>query len=219
LKLFGNQSIPQEYADVLLTHMLGWITEKVQSFTKNNKPAYITAAEYRKALNAQIRASNVGTILRAISTVPTTAEATGEVERLDTYIKQLRLIEADDPELFEAASDFLRMKHEKIEWARRGIVTSQSFDDYHDALCRTWKNLKILKTLEHTDPVSCGKAVYAQCKIDSGTQRLQGVETPPFFGSGSLQGLANDPVDSPRIGWHPQYIDLLRRANNEQNRS
>jgi hypothetical protein len=148
-----------------------------------------------------------------VSTKPTPEAAGNEVERLDTYIKQLKLIEADQTELFEAASDFLRMKIEKIEWARRGLVTAQSFDDYHDALCRTWKDQTTLIGLSYkNNPVSYGKAVYAQCRIDSGKQKLQGSETPYFFGSGSLQGLANDPVDSPRIWWHPQYIDLLRRG-------
>ena len=213
LERFSKQIIPEEYADILLTYMLGWVTQKVESFTKNNKPAYITAKEYRDALNAQIRASNIGTILRAVSIAPTSLEAKDEIERLDTYIKQLKLISADETALFEAASDFLRTKVEKIEWARRGIVTTESFNDYHDALCRTWSNWKQLMSLEHkTDPTNCGKAIYAHCKIDSGKEKLQSVEPPPFFGSGSLQGLANDPVDSPRIGWHPQYIDLLKEG-------
>ena len=211
LKRFGNQTIPKEYQDILLTYMLGWITQKVQTFTKNNKPAYIAATEYRDALRAKIRSNDVNKILWAISTTPTPTEAGIEVERLDTYIKQLKLIKADETELFEAASDFLRTKIEKIEWARRGLVTAQSFDDYHDSLCRTWKNQTTLIGLNYkNDPVSYGKAVYAQSKIDSGRQKLQGLETPFFFGSGSLHGLANDPVDSPRIGWHPKYIDLLR---------
>lgn len=211
LKRFSNQTIPAEYADLLLTDMLGWVTRTVESFTKDNKPAYIAAKDYREALNIQIRASDTKTILRAVSRVPSNAEQSGEVERLDTYIRQLKLIEMDDTALYEAASDFLRTKVDKIEWAQRGIVNAQSFDDYHDALCRTWTNRKQLMGLQYgTDPIACGKAVYFNCRDDSGRQTLQGVEAPPFFGSGSLQGLANDPADAPRIGWHPQYMDLLK---------
>ena len=214
LKRFSNQTIPAEYADLLLTDMLGWVTRRVESFTKNNKPAYISAKEYRDALNVQIRASDTKTILRSVSHVPSTTDKDGEVERLDTYIRQLKLIEVDETTLYEAASDFLRTKVDKIDWAQRGIVTAQSFYDYHDALCRTWTNRKQLMSLQYgTDPIACGKAVYFQCRDDSGRQKLQGIETPPFFGSGSLQDLANDPADAPRIGWHPQYMDLLRRGS------
>lgn len=213
LKRFSSQTIPVEYADLMLTDMLGWVTRTVESFTKDNKPAYIAAKDYREALNTQIRASDTKTILRAVSQAPSNAEQRGEVERLDTYIRQLKLIEMDDTALYEAASDFLRTKIDKIEWAQRGIVNTQSFDDYHDALCRTWTNRKQLMALQYgTDSIACGKAVYFSCREDSGRQKLQGVETPPFFGSGSLQGLANDPADTPRIGWHPQYIELLKEG-------
>lgn len=215
LKRFSNQSgIPSEYVDLLLTDMLGWVTQTVQSFTKNNKPAYISADDYRRALNTQIRAYNTNAMLRAISQAPSRTEQSGEVERLDTYIRQLQLIEADDTTLYEAASDFLRAKIDKIEWAQRGIVHAQSFEDYRDALCRLWTNQKQLMGLQYrTDPIACGQAVYFKCRDDSARQKLQGVEVPPFFGSGLLQDLANSPADSPKIGWHPQYIALLKEGS------
>ena len=211
---FNSQTIPAEYADLLLTDMLGWVTQTVESFTKDNKPAYVAAKDYREALYVQIRASDTKTMLRAVSKVPSNIEQSGEVERLDTYIRQLKMIEMDDTTLYEAASDFLRTKVDKIEWAQRGIVNAQSFDDYHDALYRTWTNRKQLMGLQYgTDPIACGKAVYFSCRDDSGRQKLQGIEVPPFFGSGSLQALANDPADAPRIGWHPQYIKLLKEGS------
>lgn len=141
LNRFSNQvGIPSEYVDLLLTDMLGWVTQTVESFTKDNKPAYISAADYRKALNAQIRAYNTSAVLRAVSRAPSRIEQSGEVERLDTYIRQLQLVEVDDTTLYEAASDFLRAKVDKIEWAQRGIVHAQSFEDYRDALYRIWTN-------------------------------------------------------------------------------
>lgn len=141
LNRFSNQvGIPSEYVDLLLTDMLGWVTQTVESFTKDNKPAYISAADYRKALNAQIRAYNTNAVLRAVSRAPSRIEQSGEVERLDTYIRQLQLVEVDDTTLYEAASDFLRAKVDKIEWAQRGIVHAQSFEDYRDALYRIWTN-------------------------------------------------------------------------------
>ena len=210
---FNNQTIPAEYADLLLTDMLGWVTQTVESFTSANKPAYISAGEYRKALNTQIRASDTKTILRAVSQVPSSTQQVDEVERLDTYIRQLKLIELDNTNLYEAASDFLRTKVDKIEWAQRGIVNELSFNDYHDALYRTWTSRKQLMELQYrVDPIACGKAIYFDCRDRSAQQKLQGIETPPFFGSGSLQGLANDPADTPRIGWHPKYVDLLREG-------
>lgn len=214
LRRFNSQTIPEEYADLLLTDMLGWVTQTVESFTKDNKPACIAARDYRSALNKQIRACDTKAILRAVSKVPSNAEQSGEVERLDTYIRQLKMIEMDDLTLFEAASDFLRAKVDKIEWAQRGIVIDSSFVEYYDALYRSWTNRKQLMGLQYgTDPITCGKAVYFYCRDDSGRQKLQGIEVPPFFGNGSLHVLANEPADAPRIGWHPQYIRLLKEGS------
>lgn len=215
LHRFSNQpGLPPEYIDLLLTDMLGWVTQTVLSFTKENIPAYISSKDYRNALTLQIRACNTNAVLKAISLPPSHTEQSGEVARLDTYIRQLKLIEVDDTTLFEAASDFLRAKTDKIEWAQRGLVNEQSFEDYYDALYRTWVNQKYLMGLQYrTDPISCGTAVYFKCRDDSKHQKLQGIETPPFFGSGTLQFLANNPADAPKIGWHPQYIKLLKEDN------
>ena len=217
---FNSQIIPTEYSDVLLTYMLGWVTDKVESFTKDNRPAYISSKEYREALTAQVRACNVAAILAAVSNAPSSDEMGVEVARVDTYIRQLNLIDVDETTLFEAASDFLRTKIEKVEWARRGIVTEQSFGDYHEALYRIWANRKQLLGIQYaSDPLNCGKAIYAQCQTDSLNQKLQGVETPSFFGSGSLQGMANTPTEEPRIGWHPNYINLLKGGNEADDKS
>lgn len=214
LRFSKQPGLPSEYTDLLLTDMLGWVTETVLSFTKKNMPAYISSEDYRKALTLQIRACNTNAVLRAVSSPPSHIEQSGEVERLDTYIRQLKLIEADDSTLFDAASDFLRAKIDRIEWAQRGLVNERSFDDYYDALYRIWVNQKHIIGLQYrTDPISCGIAVYFKCREDSGHLKLQGIETPPFFGSGTLQLMANNPANAPQIGWHPQYIKLLKEDN------
>ena len=111
LNRFSNQvGLPAEYVDLLLTDMLGWVTQTVESFTKDNKPAYISAAEYRKALNTQIRAYNTNAVLRAVSQVPSKDEQSGEIERLDTYIRQLQLANAENNDYTVSDYAFLNPK-------------------------------------------------------------------------------------------------------------
>jgi hypothetical protein len=193
--------------------MLGWVLQKVNSCIKNHEPACISAVEYRRAFSADVGACNFRFILQTISAPPTQSQIAGEVKQLDTYIKQLTLIEADEEELIEAANDYLWMKKEKTEWAEKLIVTSHSFHEYNESLCWLWKSHRDLERArfpEYPTPVKCGKAIYSKCKLNAVTHTLQGVPTPHFFGSGSLHDLANNPIDSPRIGWHPQYKDLLK---------
>lgn len=215
-KKFARQPIPPEYVEELLIAMLGWVQNKIHEFTKENKPAYIVIQEYRDALIKETRGRNTSVILSAVSTELDNAITDAEVDRHDTYIKQLEYIELDPTDIFGAASDFLRTKTEIIAWADKGLVTEQSFDDYHNSLKRIWKNEKRLNDFStFSNDVQKGQALYSKCDLTASSQLLQGKAVPSFFGSGSLHSLANEPSDKPEIGWHPDYIALLKECNDE----
>lgn len=210
IERFNSQQVPPEYADVLLLYMLGWVTDKVQEQTQKNLPAYISAQEFHDVLQSQIRARDLNTILTALSTEPTTKRVNDELNRKDTYIKQLGYIEVDTVSIFTAANDFLRSKAEKVIWAEKGIITPQSFSEFNDDLVRTWKSTKELNDLDaHSSEVVQGKRLYYKCCLAVDNKRIQGVKPPTFFSSGCLHSLANTPALAPKIGWHPQYTQLL----------
>ena len=174
------------------------------------KPAYISSKDYKTALDSQIRSRDQKIILSAVSVQPEASQTTAEVERHDTYIKQLELIDVDESDIFEAASDFLRTRSEKTAWAKKGLINGGSFTDYYDSLKRLWKNQKLLSSVVVNGDIERGKYLYAQCLSYAISHRLLGRDVPSFFGSGSLQALANEPSDRPTIGWHPRYIELLK---------
>ena len=207
---FKRQPIPLEYATELFESMLGWVNERVHQQTKQNKPAYISSKDYRVALEQQIRSRDQKIILSAVSVQPEVNQTTAEVERHDTYIKQLELIDVDESYIFEAASDFLRTRSEKTAWAKKGLINGGSLTDYYDGLKRLWKDQKLLSSVFVNDDIGKGKYLYGQCLSNAINHRLLGRDVPSFFGSGSLQALANEPSDRPTIGWHPRYIELLK---------
>ena len=212
---FNRQPIPPEYGEELLIHMLGWVQEKVHQYTKTNNSAYIKSTEYTEALLKEVRGRNTSTILSAVSSVPNDQETGDEVSRRDVYIRQLELIEMDSTELFSAASDYLRTKAEVTAWAKKGLVTDSSFSDYSDGLIRIWKNEKTLTELTTCDSVGKGRMLYAKCNTAVANRLLQGKTVPSFFGSGSLHSLANEPSEKPKIGWHPNFVDMLKEENDE----
>lgn len=214
---FNRQIIPQEYSENLFVSMLGWVSDQVHEQTKQNKPAYISSEDYRKELEAQVRSRDLRQILIAVSVQPDSSRTTAEVERHDTYIRQLELIDTDTTKLFEAASDFLRTRAEKTEWAKKGIVTKQSLTEYYDGLKRIWNNENtVVNYTVHSDEKGKGQVLLSFCERDSITHRLQGASTPPFFGPGSLHELANEPSSHPTIGWHPRYAELLKEAEDNE---
>jgi hypothetical protein len=216
---FNEQIIPPEYSDILLYFMLGWVTERVHESTKSNKPAFISKKAYNDALRRQMRSLNQNTILNAVSTKPDDSTTGHEVERHDTYIKQLEIIDLDAGAIYSAASDYLMASAEKTEWAKRGLVTDHSFDDYNDMLKRNWESNKlevsILHSKTHTEEQQ-GQLLYSKCKNSALTIPLQGCSVPSFFGSGVLQSLANEPPATPQIGWHPNYSDILKESEENE---
>lgn len=213
---FNRQIIPIEYSENLFVSMLGWINNRVHEQTKQNKPAFISSEEYRKELGAQVRSRDIRHILTAVSVQPETSRTTAEVNRHDTYIKQLELIDADTTKVFEVAADFLHAKAEQTEWAKKGIVTEESVSEYFNGLERMWKsNRTIVMHMPIDDENGRGNTLLAMCEKDSRGQQLQGATTPNFFGPGSLHSLANEPSTHPAIGWHPRYADLLKEMEDD----
>jgi len=213
---FYSQLIPPEYAEELFTYMLGWVYERVNAQTKHGLAAYINRKDFRDALQAQIRRYNQNGILASVATRPSENETQKEMDRQDIYIQQLGLIELDVSDKFKAANDFLRTSAEKTAWAERGIVAPQSFDDYHDGLIRIWSTQSRLISLSQSPSnIQSGHKLYLKCQEAIRTTKVQGNDTPEFFGAGSLHSLANEPPQEPQIGWHPTYKDLLKASGDK----
>ncbi|MDA8229374.1 MAG: hypothetical protein M0T74_17050 [Desulfitobacterium hafniense] len=213
-KKFCSQTIPEEYAQELFVYMLGWVYESVNNQIKAGQAAFIRCKEFRDELLSQIRRYNQNVMLASISVQPNEHDTQQELNRQDVYIKQLGFIDMDISEKLRAANDFLRTSAEKTLWAERGIIVSQSFDDYHDSLIRTWNNQNRLAALSpgSTDSKT-GQKLYYSCQEAVRSTKVEGKDTPDFFGAGTLHALANDPPEEPRIGWHRQYKNLLKTGS------
>ena len=210
-KKFCSQTIPDEYAQELFIYMLGWVYEQVNKQIKDGHASFIKCKEFRDELQALVRRYNQNAMLASISVKPNENDTKRELDRQDTYIKQLGFIDADMSEKLRAANDYLRTSAEKTIWAERGIVVSKSFDEYYDSLIRIWNNQNRLTGLSpgSTD-AETGQKLYYSCQDAVRSIKVQGKDTPDFFGAGTLHALANYPPEEPQIGWHRHYKKLLK---------
>lgn len=208
IKKFNGQIIPPEFAEHLLTFMLGWVTEETNQYIKKGLPAIITSVDYRKALLAQCRMYNQQSAIPALSKEITFEEACTEVESQDVYIRQLDLIEMGFDDKLDAASDYLQAKAEATIRAEKGYFTPQTSKNYNDKICRIWKSKRRqAEILSTCSDVEKGQLLYAEM-----SEAVADIDNtfPAFFGSGTLQTLANKPCEEPQIGWHPNYKKLLK---------
>lgn len=202
---FNVQPIPPEFADNLFKFMLGWVNDEVNKYANKGLPAVIKSIDYRKALTAQIRMYNQQNSIPALSSEIASDNAHAEVESQDVYIQQLDLIGMGFDDKLEAANDYLRTKAETTIRADKGLFTTQSLQNYNDRIRRLWKNKRAQIMLSSDSDITKGKLLYAQTNEAADDNTL-----PSFFGSGTLQALANDPCDEPTIGWHPNYKELFK---------
>lgn len=213
LKRFMGQTIPSEFADNLFIFMLGWVTEEVNKYMKIGLPAIVESSKYRNILVAQCRMYNQQKIIPQLSSLITKEDAETEVESQDIYIRQLDLIQMSFDEKLDAASDYLQTKAEKTIRAEKGLFMPQFSNNYHDTVFRLWKSKRkqILFSRTNNDE-EIGQLLYAEME---GDVTLIDSSLPSFFGSGTLQSMANKPSGEPEIGWHPNYKKLLKEKSDE----
>lgn len=214
LEKFSCQLIPQEFVYELLIHMLGWVTEEVNKYLKNGKPAIIGSEDYRKVLTAQCRIYNQDKIIPRLSTLVSSDSINAEAEKHDTYIQQLDLIEQEYDVKIEAASDYLQTKAEIISRSEKGVLTSQTLDEYREKIFRIWanKNRQVLLLDDNSDIKKGQKLYYQMCESVIGVDN----SLPAFFGSGTLHTMANEPRENPKIGWHPKYKEILNGGKKDE---
>jgi len=200
-----------KFQEELFHFMLGWVNNRVNESTKQGASATISSVDFRNALTAQRRMYDQKECIPALSDKVTYDDVQAEIENRDIYIQQLDLIEMNTDGKFEAASDYLQTKAEVIKRADKGIFTVQSFDDYNNKIYRIWKSKLVQLLFSHSfSDVEKGMQLYAKMGEAVIDIELQGSKLPCFFGSGTLQTLANQPREEPTIGWHPKYKELLK---------
>lgn len=214
LERFCSQPIPEEFAENLLIFMLGWVDNEVNKYAKNGKPAIIKSKDYRNALTAQLRMYNQRQSIPRLSPEITRESACVEVEKQDTYIRQLDLINQDYETKLIAASDYLQTKAETIFRSDKGVLTQLELNDYQEKIFRIWSSKRRQITLSpNVSDVEKGQSLYYQM---SESVVLVSEAFPSFFGGGTLHTMANEPAKEPQIGWHPQYKTFLNGGKSNE---
>lgn len=189
--------------------MCGWVKREVDKQLEKGLPAVISSNEFHREYTSYVRRIDRELIIKSVAKKPSEAE---KWERLpDTFVQQLDLIERTFDEKLEAISDYLQACWDRALWSESGEIHEESFAQLNDNLDRTWRNLNLEVSLEaQSKPeVHRGQLLYAKCMRH--TAPIQGMEPPPHFVPGCFHCLADDL----KIGWHPAYHTLLKKAGGD----
>lgn len=198
--------VDDDIAEDVLLHGLGWVKKTLDNAIEKGLPPMIAANAFRTELNSFRNSLKKRDYLPSFAGLPPTPEQLLQ-NALRPYVRQLNLVDWKEDSLFTAISQYLNTKVNIIQYGQRGYVNRKSFQNFEQTIKALWQNLR--DEVELTGPedlVKRGKLLAIKCLRER--RKIEGFELPEDFTPGSFHLLA----DALEIGWHAEYLELLKEA-------
>ena len=202
-------AIDPDLLDDALRDAVGWVKQEITERIQGGRAAAVSVRAFRTHLRTVLRRLDSRLMLLSAAPGPDAVAIRRQLRAVQTYVRQLDLIEAAEDEKLEAANDYLRASNDRVRWAERGLVHQTSYKEFEADLEAAWRRKKRAADITDRDRTSAerGMLLYLACCDHSA--KLNGMEPPSAFCRGSFHALA----DHARIGWHPEYGRLLREQS------
>lgn len=136
-----------------------------------------------------------------------------EGERQKVYFRQLELVGASvDQKLM--AVEFLHQTQRERDRLLKHVLGREEIQVHENEVQNQWR---VVRATEPSidDAAAQGRHILERCLCGSSTIRRS--PAPTFFHLGTLQILADGPQMPPRVGWHPDYEQLICAEDEEAN--
>jgi hypothetical protein len=194
--------IDDDVAEDVLLHALGWAKKEIDNAVENDEPPFIAVDDFRTEISAFRDRLRARSYLPSFAGPPSLEQI--ELHKLRVFVRQLNLVNFSEEQILSGIADFLSAKTNRIQYAERGYVHSESFLEFESALKSVWQNHRDEVELDKgEEEITRGQRIAFRCFRES--LRLQGIDVPADFVRGCFHSLA----DRPSIGWHPRYEALL----------
>jgi hypothetical protein len=194
--------IDDDVAEDVLLHALGWVKKEIDNAVEHDEPPFVDVDEFRTEIGAFRDRLKARSYLPSFAGPPSLEQI--ELHRLRIFVRQLNLVMFSEDQILSGIADFLSAKTNRVQYARRGYVHSESFLEFENSLKSLWQNHRDEVELDQSEQeITRGQRLAFRCFRE--TLRLQGIDVPADFVRGCFHSLA----DGPSIGWHPRYTTLL----------
>ncbi|RVT98473.1 hypothetical protein EOD41_16935 [Mucilaginibacter limnophilus] len=189
-----------------VTNLLsGWLQEEIMSKIALKQPALIPWEDYQKQFAVYFdRARKLELVDFALENPPTDDLIRDQVKIQPRYLQQLSHIRADEDEIVEAVTDFLRAKTNRDKWIENEIINEDIAIDFEEKLTGFWNTQqKMIALTERTrEEHERGQLLFLNCKI---RQEMIRDMSPP---NGTIAGTYHALVEGKSLGWHPRWDAL-----------
>lgn len=134
------------------------------------------------------------------------------------FMEQLKLINVQGRRCINAIHDYYKASAQRSRWSREELVSIEEIEKYESKLQKEWERIFdatidcIEDELEHEkNKIRCGKQIYNTIELDTQINIRKNC-TESYVMRGSYHMLS----DALRIGWHPDFKQILNRVNSKQ---
>lgn len=128
------------------------------------------------------------------------------------FVRQLKLIGANQPLINHAISDYHRAFSQKSKWMREGLIDALDEIEYDKQLAEDWdRKFSIISDCKTTDNEETqkqkGNAFYVSHYVEKYPQiHIKERFKEQYMVTGSCQMLS----DKKKIGWHPDFVSKIK---------
>ncbi|MHA6846950.1 ABC-three component system protein [Ralstonia syzygii] len=198
-----SMRLPHNQIDGVVNHLNGWLVELVMTRISEKLPAMLTVDEFDHVCRALFSRARCLELLDFTTySPPSTNEIEQHIKSRPIYLRQVERVNADDDDLIQAVTDFLKAKTNRDKWIEDELIDERVADEFEACLLRFWRNRKKEVHLLHKTALNKeerGMLLYASCQSHSET--IRNVKPPPSTIAGTYHALA----DRPSLGWHEDW--------------
>ncbi|WP_290600806.1 ABC-three component system protein [Janthinobacterium sp.] len=194
--------------DAVVHHLNGWLVKLVMTRISQNQAAIITFDEFAHECAVLFSRARCFDLLDFTTYSPLSSdEIDKHIKSRPTYLRQIEFLKADNDDLIEAVTDFLKAKTNRDKWIEDELIDEELASQFEENLRRFWKNKqKEVKLVNGTlDKEARGMVLFVQCQ--SHQETIRNVKPPPSTIAGTYHALA----DKPNLGWHEDWEAEFKR--------
>jgi C-terminal domain 7 of the ABC-three component (ABC-3C) systems len=196
---------PENALEEVLDKALGFVKRRLDSAIQQKQVPSIQVDDFNRELAAYVGKLRIHNFLNDFAGELDPGDV--ETHRLKIYVRQLEIVGADDDDVLRAINAFLRSAHNRAVWANKGMVWSESFEEFEKALISYWRNTKKQQDLDYGSEANEKRGLRLLVDCLKHRPLLEGKVAPDDFTPGSFHTLA----DFLEIGWHPEFKKRLTK--------
>jgi len=203
-----KKHIHDTQVDFIHENLSGWLQIVILERLAKKDDAIISWEEFDKQFTPLFeRARKRELIDFTLTYPPDVKEIKKHLKDRPLYIKQLEEIKANDDEIQQAVTDYLKAKVNRYNWIEKELIDEPTAIDFEKKLTEFWKNHQKKVHIIYSTCDSCqkGMLIYTECRSRQETIKDQ---NPP---SATIAGTYHSLANALELGWHPEWETSFKK--------